>query len=440
LRRSGIVRLPLPGDWQPEQGIGSSVTVYKILLQIANATFTYQPQLRRLQSNVVLAQHRWKRTKHPSTQSWLPLPGNVISLPQAPSDSSLDEYPPIEDTVQLQVKEADGQLHPWQAVSDFSRSGPADRVFVVDRATSEIRFGDGLTGRLPVTSANDESDITVSYESGGGTAGNVGACSKWEAVAATDAASSPQFSAINLEPGDGGAETETLAAAIARSTAALNDRNRAVSQEDFVNLAQTTPGVGFRRAYAAVGYHPEFPCSTVPGAITVFVLPYAPRAQNDGDWASDIHVPAPMPDQGALQAAQQVLNAAKLIGGQVFVCPPVYRKVWLTIAVAVDSPLSVGLRQTIVATLQNFLDPLTGGDAGEGWPFGDSLRPSALLRVAQAALGSAGSVQSVSVRIDSAKATEERCKDVPIRPHELVNLMHVELVITRRPVQNGGLR
>jgi len=76
----------------------------------------------------------------------------------------------------------------------------------------------------------------------------------------------------------------------------LNERNRAVSKTDYENLVQTTPGVGFRRAYAAVGHHPDFPCSTVPGAVTVFVVPYAPRVQIDGDWANDAFVAAPQPD------------------------------------------------------------------------------------------------------------------------------------------------
>lgn len=440
LRRPGIIRLPIPADWQPEAGTDPGVSAYKILLQVANATFTYAPQLRKLKANAVLAQHRWNRTKHPLTKSWLPLPGNVISIAQAPSDSSLDEYPPIEDTVQLQIKEQDGQTYPWQSVSGFSSSGPGDRVFVVDRAKSQIRFGDGLTGRLPVTSGKDDSDITFTYQAGGGTAGNAGICSSWEAVPATDGGVDPLFSAVNLAAGDGGEDTETLAAAITRSNAALNQVNRAVSQRDYVTLALTTAGVGLKRAYAAVGYHPEFPCSTVPGAITVFVVPYAPRVQNDGDWASAVYVPAPLPDQGALQTAQANLNNSKLIGGEIFVCPPVYRKIWLLLTIAVDVPLPVSLRQMILTGLQNFLDPLTGGDGGEGWPFGDPLRPSALLRVAQAILGSAGDVQSVTVKIDSAKAKGEPCKDVPIQPHELVNLMHVDLVTIQRPVTMGGLR
>ena len=441
LRRSGVLRLPLPADWQPEApAVDPGTVAYKIQLQIENAAFTFPPQLRRLACNGVLAQHVWRRTKHPVTQAWLPLPGNVVSLPSVTSDSSMEEYPPIENTVAVQFKEQDGVVRPWTAVSDVSFSGPGDRVFMVNRARSQISFGDGLTGRLPVTSPNDVSDLTVSYQAGGGAAGNVGEGMSWEAVPATDAGAFPQFLATNLAPGTGGAETETPAAAMARSAAAFDQRNRAVSTTDYENLAQTTPGVGLRRAYAAVGYHPDFPCSIMPGAVTVFVVPYAPRAATDGAWASDVYDPAPLPDPGALQAAQARLSAAKLIGGEVFVRPPAFRQVWLTVTIAVDSPLAANVRQATLTSLQNFLDPLIGGADGEGWAFGDPLRPSALLRVAQTALARAGDVQSVAVRIDSAAAKAVSCNDVPIRPFELIHLVHVDLKTQRRAAQSGGLR
>lgn len=439
LRRPGIVRLPLPVDWQPEPaGVGTAGTAYKLLLQISGAGFTFPPQLRRLKANAALATHQWTRTKQPETQQWLPLPNNVISLPDAPSDSSMSEYPPLENTVTVQIKESDGVTRPWRAVSDLSRSGPTDRVFVVNRALSQVSFGDGLTGRLPVTSPSDVSDITVTYQAGGGTAGNVGEGLSWVAVPATDVAAFPQLSACNLTPGTGGAESETLTAAVARSTAALNLRNRAVSKVDCETLAVTTPGVALRRAYAAAGVHPDFPGATVPGAITVFVVPYAPRESIDGDWASAIADPAPMPDPGALQAAQTYLSAAKLIGGEVFVCPPAYRPVWLTLTVAVDSPLSTQLRQSILTGLRNYMDPLVGGDEGEGWPFGDPLRPSALLHVAQDILGTAADLQSVGVRIDSPNTTPQSCQDVTIQPFQLVHLRHVDFVIQRRAVKSGG--
>jgi hypothetical protein len=105
----------------------------------------------------------------------------------------------------------------------------------------------------------------------------------------------------------------------------------------------------------------------------------------------------------------------------------------------VSTPLAPSLREQIIAGLQTFLDPLVGGDDLKGWPFGDPLRPSALARVAQDVVGSAGDVQSVSILIDCATAAES-CNDVAIRPHELVTLVHVDIRTQRRSAQSGGLR
>jgi predicted phage baseplate assembly protein len=445
LRRSGIVRLPLPGDWQPEpQAAGAATTTYKISLQITNAGFTFPPLLLSLAANVVLARHLWPRAKKVATSGWTKLPGNVIALAglaAVSGASSLAEAPPIENTVQLQITERDGASYPWELVPDLALSGPTDRVFLLDRAHSEISFGDGLTGRLPVPvpQPGNASAVSVTYQAGGGIDGNVGNGLFWEAVPGADADPQPLFTAVNLTPGDGGAESETLALAEARSRALLNERNRAVSQADYQNLVQTTPGVGFRRAYAAVGYHPDFPGMAVPGAVTVFVVPYAPRVETDGAWASDAFVAAPQPDPGALQAARVWLNTGRLIGADAFVCGPVYRRVWLTLVIAVDAAPATALREAIITGLQNYLDPLVGGDGGDGWPFGDPLRPTALLRVAQNILGTAGDVQSVSVRLDGMTAADN-CTDVTIKPHELVTLEHVNLQTRLRPPPAGGLR
>jgi predicted phage baseplate assembly protein len=438
LRRSGVVRLPLPADWQAgPTGADPSITSYSVLLGIQKAAYTVVPQLAQVQVNVGFAHHSWQRSKQAVTTGWLPLPGNVISLPSLPPESLFQEFPPLEDTVQLQFKDASGNVVAWQRVQTTAFSGPSDSVFVVDRARSELTFGNGLTGRLPIVPKN--TIVSVAYAAGGGTAGNVGANLSWNGVAGDSASPDPQLSATNLVPGDGGAETETLSAAWLRAQSAINDRNRAISKMDYEDLAESTPGVAFRRAWAAVGFHPDFPCNTVPGVVTVFVVPYAPRVQIDGMVAPDAFVAAPQPDPGALQAAQQRLNSGRLIGSEIYVVGPVYRPVWLALTVAVDSALSADLRQQILTGLQTFLDPLVGGSEEEGWPFGDPLRPSALLEVAQGIVGEAGTVQSVGVRIDGMAAAQS-CGDVAINPYELVRLVHVDLQTLRRAPSSGGLR
>jgi predicted phage baseplate assembly protein len=443
LRRSGVVRMAIPSDWQGQPS--ATGTAYTILLQIQHASFTCPPFLASIAANVVIAQHLWARTKNPDATQWLPLPGNVISLPQVTltpaANPLLPEAPPIESSVALQITNQSGTVS-WKRVNDFSLSGPTDTVFVVDRTKSEILFGDGLTGRLPYAASDTRPTIQVGYQAGGGTAGEIGEGLSWEAVSpispATGGVALPLI-AVNLSAGDGGAESETLPDAQLRTAALLQGRNRAITKSDYENLAISTPGVALRRAFAAVGHHPNFPGIAVPGAVTVFVVPYAPRVLIDGPWAKNFYVSAPQPDPGALQLALARLTAGKLIATDIFVCPPVYRPVWLGLTVAVDSPLSVTVRQAVISALQTFLDPLVGGDDQQGWLFGDPLRPSALMRVAQTALGEAGDVQSVSVRIDG-MTEPSNCNDVPINSNELVNLKHVDIRTQQRFAPAGGLR
>jgi hypothetical protein len=440
LRRSGIVRLPLPQDWQAQPAVaGAATTAYQLVLQIENATFTSPPRLLAVQFNAALGHHSWPRSKAAATAGWRPLPGNVISLSAAASDSNLIEYPPLESTVQLQVTEQGQAAVAWQWVDDFSFAGPQDRVFAIDRVHSQISFGNGLNGHLPVVDPTVASSISVSYAAGGGLDGNVGQGRMWAAQPGRTADPSPLFTAINLAAGDGGADSEALPAALQRAAAGLDERNRAISKGDYENLVISTPGVALRRAYAAVGFNAAFPCGAIPGFVTIFAVPYAPRFQTDGQGAAEAFVAAPQPDPGALQAAQARLDAGRLIGGQVVVVGPAYRPVWLDVLVAISAPLPTSVRQAVISALQAFLDPLVGGAGSSGWPFGDPLRPSALLEVAQDALGDGGDVQSVGIQVTGMTAAE-RCKDVPIKAYELPVLKHVDIRTQPRAVTAGGLR
>ena len=238
LRRSGIVRLPLPSDWQATRLADGTVT-HTIMLQIEDASFTSTPLLRRLMPNAVLAHHRWVRTKNPPTKAWLTLPGNVASLITAPSNSDIEDYPPIEDSVAVQIRELGGQPQAWQRATTLSFAGPTDRAFLLDRARSEIRFGDGLTGHLPVFDPADASGLTVTYAAGGGVAGNIGAGQSWAAQPGKSSDPFPMFTAVNLTPGDGGADPEELSAlAQQRAGEAFKERNRAVSQSTTRRLSK----------------------------------------------------------------------------------------------------------------------------------------------------------------------------------------------------------
>ena len=244
-------------------------------------------------------------------------------------------------------------------------------------------------------------------------------------------------------PADGGKEPETIAEARERAASILKQRHRAITRADYEELARTTPGVAIKRAHAAVGFHPDHPCTTVPGAVTVFVVPDAPREEVDEEWVESALVVAPVPDPGALRAVRTRLETARLVTSEVFVRSPRYRPVALTVTVEGDLADPITIREQITERLQHFLDPLIGGDEKQGWPFGEPLRPSVLLRESQRALGEAGEVLSVSITLLDTDAAAEDCSDVSIGEHELVTLCAVNVQLRRstasRPT-HGGLR
>jgi hypothetical protein len=427
LRRSGIVRFRVPNDWTPA---GST---YSLAIRKEDGTFTFPPRVAQLAPNAAIASHRRAVPTVPyewTANNARPLPGLQLSLDDLidPNDSFAPGFP-IEDTVTLKIRERDGQQHEWKRVLDFTFSGPRDRVFVVDRARRAILFGDGLTGRLPRPRFGAGANVEVHYEAGGGVAGNVGARLQWDGEK-----NAGPCDIVNLaDAGESGAESETIAAAQSRVGAALRTPNRAVLEADYVSIAKATPGTAVVRAHAASGFHPCSPCAVMPGIVTVFIVPYAPRPIDADDEEEFHYVAAPKPDDGTLEAVRKRLDAARLAGTEVYVAPPRYRAVRL--AIELDTP-QVRLQEVharIFRALRAFLDPL--GD----WPFGEPLRPAVLRREAQQAAGTAAEIGLVSIGIDGNEPSEN-CREVEVGPHDLVYLTEVQLRVKPAPMLTGGLR
>jgi predicted phage baseplate assembly protein len=217
---------------------------------------------------------------------------------------------------------------------------------------------------------------------------------------------------VNLVQAEGGTDPETVAEARDRAAGSLGEVTRAVTAEDFVTLARTTPGVSVARVFASLGAHPGFPCSSVPGAVTVHIVPGVAR----DDFTREDFVAAPKPDPGMLCAVRDRLAEARLLTTEVFVRGPMYRPVSLVVDLSGRPADRARVSAVVSLALRRYLDPLVGGDDDTGWPFGEPLRPSALLRAAQQALGSLADVASVAISLDG---VAEDCRDVSLRPGEL---------------------
>jgi hypothetical protein len=406
LRRSGVVRLLPPADW--------STLDRGLLVSTPAATFAAPPWLRRLAVNVSAASHGETRTVTDfadQTGGWLRLPGQRLVLPDAAGRL-------LTATLELAGEE-------WTPVADFAFGTSRDRIFLLDRADGALVFGDGLTGRIPRPTGH----VQVCYTTGGGREGNGGVTGNWlpldDAVLGSGA-----LTAANLVRAQDGEDPETIAQARERAAGTLLEVTRAVTADDYVALATTTPGVAVARAHAALGEHPGFPCARVPGAVTVHIVPSVPR--------DDLTIAAPAPDPGMVRAVAARLAEARLLTAEVFVRAPAYRTVALRVDLSGRPADRTRVSTVVTEALRRFLDPLVGGDDGAGWPFGEALRPSALLRAAQQALGDLADVSAVAIGVDGA-LPGETCLDVPLKANELPKVAEIRTRVVPAVEPGEGL-
>src|SRR5207302_340935 len=125
-------------------------------------------------------------------------------------------------------------------VSSFGESGPDDRNFVLDAVAGEIAFGpaireaDGSLHRYGAVPPKGAAVRIPLYRSGGGRRGNVarGAISVLKS-------SIPYVTRVeNRRPATGGVDVEDVEAAKVRGPILLRTRNRAVTAEDYEQLAR----------------------------------------------------------------------------------------------------------------------------------------------------------------------------------------------------------
>ena len=79
-------------------------------------------------------------------------------------------------------------------------------------------------------------------------------------------------------PAWGGAAAQTIDQAAGGADQLVESSGRAVTLNDYEQLAENTPGTRIARVTAIANMHPDFPCFSAPGMITVIVLPYCRRA------------------------------------------------------------------------------------------------------------------------------------------------------------------
>ncbi|MGW0229334.1 putative baseplate assembly protein [Actinopolymorpha singaporensis] len=266
-------------------------------------------------------------------------------------------HPGVLGNVALDVEEQGANRWvPWTQVADLRATGVDDRVFALDPEAGLVRFGDGRRGRPPQIGER----IRVSrYRYGGGATGNVGP----EAISTVRLVGG--VTVTNPLPCRGGADAEPLADAVDRIPEEFRRHDRAVTVSDFRELAEQTPGAGVLRAETLRLFNPHQPDEPAPGAVSVVVWPAA----------DPVHPDAPMPDRDTLRAVCRWLDERRLVTTELYVIPPTYRRVAVSVGIAVRPGYGVeGVRRWVELVLRQYLSPLPPyGPDGRGWPLGRSV-------------------------------------------------------------------
>jgi predicted phage baseplate assembly protein len=338
--------------------------------------------------------------------------GEVLGGSDGRADQTftLSSAPVIAGSLQLDVDEGQG-FEPWQEVDDFTGSGPSDPHYLLDRSTATVRLGDGLRGHVPVANPDrPRSSIrAASYRFGGGRRGNVGPGALTTLLSPIEGIDAAVVT--NLFAAAGGTDEETLDAAKERAARALKSRGRAVTSQDFEDIAMSAGPVA--RAKALPLYHPSFPETTVPGVVTVIIV-------------ADVDGPAPLPSDLLLRQVCACLDAARLLTTEVYVVPPRYLPVRVTAElVALPEADEAELKEAALQLLDRFFHPLTGGTEGTGWPFGGDIFFSSVHR----ALSDLAVERVAGISIELDGKTYPPCTDVPVPPGVLLQSVGHEVSV-----------
>ncbi len=245
----------------------------------------------------------------------------------------------------------------WHEVTDFYASGPRDRHYVFDHVMGTLQFGDGQNGLIPPLGAAVR---MASYQTGGGVGGNRPA-----GVIVQLKTTIPYVDkVVNREPASGGANAEPQASLIERAPRTIRHRDRAVTVEDYADLAMlASPAVARTRAvplYDLLANPLVLPDdkNKQSGVVSVMIVPRSDDAK-------------PVPTFDLIQQVQDYVTARSIPTARVVVVGPLYVRINVTAEVGVASLDGASrVRGDIVNALTRFLHPLSGGLDGTGWDFG----------------------------------------------------------------------
>ena len=381
LNRSGRITLEISSDMDPKDG------GFWIRCRWKGGLYEIPPLINKILLNTISAAQIEKINY---SENGLGIPDQKIEL---------EKKPVITGSLKILVERGE-----WKEKDDFEASGPGDEHYVLDPEKGEITFGNGLNGSIP----EDKKEISISYKTTLGQKGKISAGQKWK----INKLGFENITGENYKQANGGLDAESIEHAKLRAKKDFEARYRAITSEDYEQLALSTPGVRVARAKVIPDYDPEYPCIKIPGSITVVIVPYTRMGEV-----------TPVPGKGFLQTVSSFLDTRRLVTADLHVIEPQYVKISIACKVRLmkkSSPSAVVKR--VQNELKKFLDPLKGGPDGKGWSFGRAVYPSEIYQIIDTIEGvDYASNLSLSAESVNGKNKKENVRDkIKISPITLV--------------------
>ena len=342
-----------------------------------------------------------------------------------------------------------GEFQTWKEVQDFADSETDDLHYTIDSLSGRVQFGPLIREpaqikestlfrsrlqRLPTEEMivqNQDNGTRkslkrqhgkvpprgstiqmVTYRTGGGQQGNI----QSKTIKVLKTAVPYVDRVINHEPALYGTNAESLDAAVIRVPQILRTRDRAVTREDFEALAKKAVKGKIARARCLSPTKKE-----EAGRMRLLLVP-KPNTEaierGEGINPDQLHL-----NPQLIEQVSTYLDERRLLGVDILYEQPEYVGVAVQTEVALESeyknPLAEQeIRSKLIVSLYRFLNPITGGPEGKGWPFGRPVYASDIVKLFQPIAGVRymGTVQLFELRYNDSTWTRQREPLAVIKP------------------------
>ncbi len=374
MRRSGLIRFLAPPDF----ALGTNFGRNQYWLRMQGGGLPSQPRISRLLLNTTIAvqgstianeilgasngtpAQQFMTTRHPV------LAGQDLEVREP-------TQPAWQERLQIRADQGEDAITPapepggkgntfwvrWLEVPNFYASGPRDRHYLLDRMSGAVTFGNGTNGMIPPALPGN---LRLSYRTGGGATGNKPA----NAVAQLKSAIPYVEKASNCEASSGGTDLEPDSSLLVRGPLGLRHGGRAVTREDFENLAMLASREVARAKCVPLVDLAQDPDARgkKPGTVSLIIVPRSTDTK-------------PRPTQDLFDRVRTYLNATRQLTANLVLVVPEYVRVDVECEITVsDLDAASEVELAVQNALAAYLHPVTGGRDSRGWNFGREPRRS----------------------------------------------------------------